>query len=173
VTQTSPNAHTPVSPALLNDKEIEAYTEYQALFNVQQELKQLISQAPQLDDTTQAARILALQKELAKLKQAGKVSQPEALFLQLALLKITPDSEHAKAQAKKLIANYQQVANERHQAFVNNPSSDQIEYKQQERLIVQEVLAMNSFPNGLSRDEYLAKRLNNARLKAYASMENE
>ena len=152
------------------DRVAEQYLKYQGLFDTRTEFRSFFSNAEFMDDQTKVETIEQLEVELKKLKQQEKVSHAESLMLQLALLKFNPDRESAKARGKTLIEEYQKMAEARNQAFVNNPAPEFKSYKDKEKQVVAEILSMEAYPNGLTRDEYLAKRLAEVRSEAYGGI---
>lgn len=160
-------ASTEMQPA---DRVAEQYLKYQALFDTRTEFRSFFSNAEFMDDKTKSETIEQLEKELKKLEREEKVSHAESLMLELALLKFDPDRESAKAKGKTLIEEYQKMAEARNQEFINNPAPEFKSYKDKEKQVVAEILSMEAFPNGLTRDEYLAKRLAEVRSEAYGGV---
>ncbi|MCW8876149.1 MAG: hypothetical protein OQJ89_02915 [Kangiellaceae bacterium] len=155
------------SEMLPADRVAEQYLKYQALFNTRSEFRSFFSNAEFMDDKTKIETIGKLELELEKLNRQEKVSHAESLMLQLALLKFDPDRESAKAKGKTLIEQYEKMAEARNQEFINNPTPEFKSYKDKEKQVVTEVLSMEAYPDGLTRDEYLAKRLAEVRSEVY------
>lgn len=145
----------------------EEYQDYISQFETGDKLRHLVKDAANLSDQEKALKMQQVQQEIDKLKQAEKLSQVEYLMLQLALLKLSPDSEKAKQQSVQLIEQYRQIAAERQQEFINNPDPQFKDYKLREKAIVAEIMSMQVFPDGLTKEEYLARRLAEAREAAY------
>ncbi len=146
---------------------LKEYDAYQQLFGLRESVQQFFDEADSLDEETKKQKQQALEEELNQLAEQKRLSQSEKLMLQLAFIKLNPDTESAKKQAEVLISEYQKIAEARHQAFVNNPSENFKNYKLKEKTIVAEIMQMETFPDGLTRDQYLAKRLAEARADAY------
>ena len=89
------------------------------------------------------------------------------MLLQIGLAQAEGGDEAAqKARADALVARYQALSQERE---ARNKTSDArfTRYKSDEKRIVEEVMALDSIPDGLSRDQYLRQRLQEAREQAY------
>jgi len=162
--QTHPLPNTPKnSPTTRPD--LLAYEEYQRLFQLSDAIREYLDSRDSLTDTEQAYREVELERQLNRLEADKKVTASEALALRLAL--IEPDDEQAKAKGLALIEQYDRERQERLAAIRANPDPEFRSYKAREAEIVKEVLAMDHYPDGLSREEYLARRLAEARQDAY------
>ncbi len=148
------------------------YLKYQSLFNVRQEFRDFFESAHELDDNTKKEKIEKLEEKLVLLETEKKASRVEALLLHLALLKFDPDSENAKRRGKALVAEYQRLADARNKAFIENPEPKFVNYKQKEKQVLSEVLAMETYPDGLTRDQYLARRLAEVRTQVYTNRQD-
>ncbi|WP_342315766.1 hypothetical protein [Lysobacter sp. FW306-1B-D06B] len=100
----------------------------------------------------------------------GDLSAGESLMLRIGLIRATdPDAVRQADRVGELIAHYRLDAERRNAAFVQAQQHDPAfnDYKQRERRVVAEVMAMATIPDGLSRDEYLRQRLQREREIAY------
>ena len=79
---------------------------------------------------------------------------------------LEPDEEAAKAAAQQLMDRYRAESGARLQAWLDEPRPDFERYKAREKAIVEEVMAMDDIPGGLTRDQYLRERLQEARVEA-------
>ncbi|MFQ6312228.1 hypothetical protein [Lysobacter capsici] len=70
---------------------------------------------------------------------------------------------------QQLAARYRADAKRREQQWVEQQQHDTRfqAYKQRERVVVAEVLAMQQIPGGVTRDEYLRQRLQAERERVY------
>ncbi|WP_020406142.1 hypothetical protein [Hahella ganghwensis] len=141
--------------------------EYQSLFETREDIRDLIEKADELDDQTRQERFEQLIAEMKALEQENKVTSAESLLLQLAALKFSPYPEQAKEQGKILIDQYKQLSEARLKEFQENPDPRFVSYKEQEAEIVKEVMKMSHYPDGLSREKYLAQRLQDLRSEVY------
>ncbi|MEX2963773.1 hypothetical protein [Microbulbifer sp. TYP-18] len=119
------------------------------------------------DDTLSDQEIWQL---IETIEAEGRVMAYEALALKLAWLERNSADKAAFEQAAaELVEGYREKS-QRHTAeydpYKEVPGF--AEYKQREVEIVKEVQQMTSFPDGMSRQEYLRQRLQEARKKAYA-----
>ncbi|MDV2077371.1 hypothetical protein [Marinobacter xestospongiae] len=152
---------TPQQQALLNDPRTQALSDRLAF---QDRVRSLFDQADTLTDRQRRQQAAAVRQQLADYEQAGGVSAPEALMVKLALLNLTEaDPEQRKHQAQALVNHYRQQGEQQRQAWAAQPTPQFDQYKTQERAIVAEVMAMESFPGNLTRDQYLRQRLQQAR----------
>ena len=105
------------------------------------------------------------------IEREGGVLAYEALALKLAWLeRNSADKASFDRAAKDLLETYRQRAEKAGGQY--DPHRDVpgfSEYKSMERKIVEEVQAMQNFPDDMTRDEYLRKRLQQAREQAYGS----
>lgn len=146
-------------------KAFQAYEEYERVFQVSNAIREFLDSRHDLTDTERQYRSVELQRQLNQLEATDKVSDAEALVLRLALIEDTDAA--AKAEGLALLDAYQREREARLAAYRANPDPAFRDYKTREAEIVQEVMAMEHYPNGLSRDAYLAKRLAEARQQAY------
>lgn len=108
---------------------------------------------------------------IEKIEADGRVMAYEALTLKLAWLEHNSANEaEFQEAAGDLVAEYRERAERSARDY--DPYEDVpgfAEYKEAERRILQEVGAMESFPEGMSQQEYLRMRLQQAREDAYGS----
>lgn len=110
-------------------------------------------------------------KLIDEIERDGGMLAYEALALKLRWLEQTSADKAAfDSAAEELLDEYRQRAQRSTEAY--NPYEDVpgfAEYKALERKIVAEVRELDRFPDGMSREEYLRKRLQEAREQAYGS----
>ena len=130
--------------------------------------RDFIERAAELDAAARAAEVRDLEQGIETLEQQGELALSEALLLQLALIKAdTQDEAAQKARGEALIRRYQALSAEREAAQAQRPDPQFERYKAEERRIVEEVMALQNVPDGLSRDQYLRQRLQEARERSY------
>lgn len=104
----------------------------------------------------------------------GRVMAYEGLALKLAWLERNSASKaEFDAAARELMEKYRREAESSAREY--DPYEDVpgfAEYKQAEQRIIERVKAMDSFPDGASRQEYLRQQLQAAREKAYSNSGN-
>jgi hypothetical protein len=153
-----PNQLGTASDSLSNDDPIDAAD--RARFNEQ--AREFFAQAPALPTDEARRRAEALAKELSRIERAGGMSAGETFLLRAGLIRATePDEQRQAAQLRALKERYEAETRQRS----GQPDSDPMFelYKVRESQIVAEVMAMQTIPDGLSRDEYLRRRLQEAR----------
>jgi hypothetical protein len=132
-----------------------------------QAYRNFVSHASELSPAQRNSQAQALREQIETYEQRRELAMSESLLLQLGLIQLTASDEQAqKDQAAALVARYKALSAER-EAKATVPSAEFRRYKSDEKRIVEEVLSMDSFPDGLSRDEYLRQRLQQAREEHY------
>ena len=132
----------------------------------QETYRDFFTAAPSLEDAERARRAEALRADIERYEQRQELAMSEALVMQLGLIQATvSDEAMQKAQAAALVERYQARSAAR-QAQVR-PDPQFLRYKDEEKRIVEEVMTTDEIPHGLSRDQYLRQRLQQAREQAY------
>ncbi|WP_252272452.1 hypothetical protein [Pseudomonas subflava] len=150
--------------ALLNDPAVQGY---RARLQFGADYQSFINTSADLDEAQRRQRAEALAKEIDRREAAGELALSEALLLQIGLAQAEGGDEAAqKARADALVARYQALSQAR-EARNKTPDARFSQYKSDEKRIVEEVMALDSIPDGLSRDQYLRQRLQEAREQAY------
>ncbi len=133
-----------------------------ARFNEQ--AREFFARAPALPPDEARHRADALSQELARIERAGGMSAGETFLVRAGLIRATePDEQRQFAQIKALKERYE--AESRNRSTLAGAHSDPMFelYKVRENEIVAEVMSLQSIPDGLSREEYLRRRLQAAR----------
>ncbi|MDU9416007.1 hypothetical protein [Pseudomonas sp. zfem005] len=149
-----------IDPALTAEyeKRLAFHSAYRAFFKA----------APDLPSEEREKQAERLAEEVQSHEQSGELAASESLVLQIALIQASGgDVEEQKARANALLQRYKARSDALEKKLAAQPSPQFDHYKQEEKRIVAEVLAMQSIPDGLSRDEYLRQRLQQAREQAY------
>src|SRR5690606_10349561 len=150
--------------ALLGDTAVQGY---QARLRFAADYRGFIAGASELDEAERRRRAAALAREIDRREAAGELALSEALLLQIGLAQAEGGDEAAqKARADALVARYQALSRSREEK-ARAPDARFSQYKSEEKRIVEEVMALDSIPDGLSRDQYLRQRLQEAREQAY------
>lgn len=143
---------------------------YRARVDFERHAREFLRDAPKLDENARMERARALSKEIDLREQSKEFSAGEAVMLRIGLIQaaVTNDRERVR-QAQAVVDHYRQQTAAREAAFEAKQRSDAKfqEYKAQEARIVSEVLAMQDYPGGMSRDDYLRLRLQLAREAIY------
>lgn len=133
-----------------------------------QRYRDFIEHAQQLDAEKREAQARELSQGLDAMEQRGELALSEALLLQIALIKAVSENEtEQKTRAETLIKRYQAISAEREARLTQQPVPNFERYKAEEKRIVEQVLALQSIPDGLTRDQYLRQRLQEARERSY------
>lgn len=162
----TPGASSP-DAALASTPEARAYQQRLAF---ERNVRAFLRDAPQLDEKTRAARATALVREIDRREGARELSADEAVMLRIGLIHAAVQDENERIrQARQIVEQYRQRSAEREAAYLAQQKRDAQfqQYKTAEARIVSEVLAMSSYPDGMSRDEYLRQRLQQARETIY------
>lgn len=155
------------------EAQLQALLQNPAVKNQEQRLafhqayRSFVSGAAELSPAQRESQAQALREQIETYEQRSELAMSESLLLQLGLIQLTTDDEQAqKDQATTLVARYKAISAEREDKAAT-PSAEFQRYKVDEKRIVEEVLSMDSIPDGLSRDEYLRQRLQQAREQHY------
>jgi hypothetical protein len=155
--------------ALANTPEAQAY---RGRLGFQQQVRDFLRDAPKLDEKTSNARALELNNEISRREKSKEFSADEALMLRIGLIHaVVKDDRERVRQAQKVVDRYRAQSEARKTAFEAEQRRDAQfqEYKAREARIVSEVMAMRSYPNGISRDDYVRIRLQEAREGIYST----
>jgi hypothetical protein len=155
-------------PALPDlDPRLSAFT---ARTQFREQLRSFLEQADTLPPEQRQQRADALAQELSRYEAAGELTAAEALLLRAALIsKSTADEQEQMTRIAALKQQYQEQGERLKAEWQARPDPQFDAYKAREREIVAEVMAMTEVPDGLTRDEYLRRRLLDAREQAYGS----
>ena len=133
----------------------------------EEELHTFFANAKSLSSEERAAEAAILEQRLAEYERLGQVSAAESLMVRIAMTKLTIEDEAAQKRALQgLIDRHNAAAQARKEEWLAKPRPEFEAYKQQEKQIVQEVMAMDKVPAGMTRNEYLRQRLLEARVAA-------
>ena len=128
----------------------------------ERQARAFLRDAPGLDDATRMARARALSQDIDRREQNREVSGDEAMVMRVGLIQVAVNDPRQRAtQIQEVIDRHSKQKAARQRALLAQQRRDaQLkEYKVQEARIVSEVLAMETYPDGLSRDAYLRQRL--------------
>ncbi|WP_116809219.1 hypothetical protein [Steroidobacter cummioxidans] len=122
--------------------------------------REFFAQAPALSPEEARQRAADLSQELSRIEQVGGLSAGETFLLRAGLIRATvADEQQQVTQLRALKERYEVDARQRN-ALAAAQSDPMFQlYKVRESQIVAETLSLQTIPNGLSRDEYLRRRL--------------
>lgn len=157
-TSPEPDPAEVTSNAISNDDPIDA--EDRARFT--EEAREFFAQAPALSNEEARRRADLLGQELSRIERAGGMSAGETFLLRVGLIRAAePDERRQAEQIRALKERYEIERRERTAGAQPDPMFQL--YKVREREIIDEVMALQTIPGGLSREEYLRRRLQEAR----------
>jgi hypothetical protein len=126
--------------------------------------------APNMSPEIRMQRAQALARDVESLERAGELLADEAVLIRIGLIQaaVADDAERVR-QAQAVVDHYKTQSDQREAAAAAQVQRDARlrQYKAREAEIVAEVLAMSSYPGGLSRDDYLRLRLREAHSAIY------
>lgn len=161
------DATDPRIDALKASPQAQAWEERQAF---EARARRFMKDASRLGAVQRSEEARVLSASIDRYESQGGLSAGEALLLRTGLIKATVDDEAKQAeQIAALMERYRQHADQRMNAYATRHAGDPRfqDYKARERAVVAEVMAMRDIPGGLSRDDYLRLRLQQARESAY------
>jgi hypothetical protein len=144
-----------------------AYARQHALAH---EVRAFLRDAPRMGAVRRDERADALLRTIDDELAATRMSAGEAFVLQASLVSASVEDEPERAlRLAQLAARHRAYAAQREAAHAAGLASDPRfrDYKAREAAIVAEVAALAVIPDGLGRDEYLRRRLQQAREEAY------
>ncbi|QWP76001.1 hypothetical protein J5226_20725 [Lysobacter sp. K5869] len=144
--------------------------QFQQRRQFQDEAKRFFSDAKTLGPAERERRAQTLRAQIDRYEQADELSAGETMLLRVGLIQATvPDEAQQALMVQRLAQQYRAQARAREQAWVEQQAHDPKfqAYKRSEAQIVAETLKMQRFPDGLTRDEYLRRRLQAERERIY------
>lgn len=159
----------PAAPPPASPPEARAYQDRLAF---ERSVRAFLREAPQLDDDARTRRAMALTAEIERREQSRELSADEAVMLRIGLIHaaVTDEAERIR-QAQNVAERYRKRKEARQAAQAAQQQRDERfrQYKAAEARIVAETLAMSSYPDDMSRDDYLRMRLQQARDSIYGT----
>jgi hypothetical protein len=126
--------------------------------------REFFAQAPALSPEEARQRAAPLAQELSRIEQAGGMSAGETFLLRAGLIRATePDEQRQAVQLRALKERYEIDRRQRSGQSATQADPMFELYKVRESEIVAEVMSLQTIPDGLSREEYLRRRLQKAR----------
>ncbi len=171
---TQPPASTPAAAdsrqaALASTPQARAYRNRLAF---EQRVRGFLRDAHTLDENTRREQAQAIAREIDQREQARELSAGESVVLRVSLIEAAEQDQAKRIrQSQVLVDRYRQQTAARQAAFEEQQRQDAgfQAYKTREAQIVSEVMAMTSYPGGMSRDDYLRIRLQEARQATYGT----
>ena len=164
----TPRRDNQAQAALANTPQAKAYLERRRF---SQDVMQFFAQARSLDPASRRRAADALREKLRQQEAEHAISAGESMMLQIGLVReVETDPDAQAAALAALNERFKADADRDNQAWLQQLNNDARfqRYKQDERRIVDAVMAMSTIPGGLSRDEYLRQQLQQAREADYS-----
>jgi hypothetical protein len=132
--------------------------------------REFLRDAANMSPEVRMQRAQALAREVESLERGGQLQADEAVLIRIGLIQAAVvDAAERARQAQAVVDHYKAQSEQRKVAAAAQVQRDARlrQYKAREAEIVAEVLAMSSYPGGLSRDDYLRLRLREAHSAIY------
>lgn len=133
-------------------------------------IKQFLRDAPRMTPAKRSEFTRVYTAWIDAYEKSRQLSAGEAMLLRASLIEANePDNVARAEQIAALVQTYRQNAERRGAEWASQMQNDPKfqDYKLQEREIVGEVMTMPEIPGGMTRDQYLRQRLQEAREQAY------
>lgn len=137
----------------------------------EQEARDFVRDAPNLSAAERDARARRLESEISDREDSGELSAGESMLLRAAMIEAQAGTDEEQArQLAGLVQHYRDDAAQREAAWLARQQRDpnMRRYKTREHAVVAEVMAMDTFPGGMTRDQYLRQRLQQEREAAWS-----
>ena len=138
----------------------------------EQRVRGFLRDAHTLDENTRREQAQAIGREIDQREQVRELSAGESVVLRVSLIEAAEQDQAERIkQSQALVDRYRQQTAARQAAFEEQQHQDAgfQAYKVREAQIVSEVMAMTRYPGGMSRDDYLRIRLQEARQATYGA----
>lgn len=145
--------------ALLQTPEARRWQQRQAF---DASVRDFFATAATLDPAERQRRAERIEQGIAEYEAQRQLSAGEASNLRLGLIQASEADEGRRAERMAEVRlRYQLDAQRREAQWAQQQAADPgfARYKERERVVVAEVMALATIPQGLSRDEYLRRRL--------------
>ncbi len=145
-------------------EKVESYlNQVEQTSSIKQQLAQLESSA-EMNKKQQADQLLYSVNEMFSEK---RINSAEYVFLKLAIMRKVLPEEKFKQYAQNEIERQQSFNAQAMNDYLNNRDPLFLDYKAKEKALVEEILTMNTFPNNMSRNEYLTYRIEELKKEVY------
>jgi hypothetical protein len=126
--------------------------------------RRFFAQAPAMNATDRTREAQSIAGEVSVYERRGELSAGEALLLKSALIReAVADPSEQSRQVAELERSYRTETQQRREAWAAQRDPMFELYKLREDAIVANVMAMQEIPDGLSRNEYLRRTLQQER----------
>lgn len=159
----------PARARLLQSPQVRHWQEQQRFSHEARDFLRTVATLPAVE---RAQRADALEAQVTERERTRELSAGEAMLLRVALVQAMPGSDAEQARRLATLAEaYRKDAERREAAWTARQRADprMQRYKARERIVVAEVMAMETIPGGLTRDQYLRQRLQQERERAWGN----
>lgn len=149
--------------------------QFRQYIKFEREMRLFLREYASMSQAEATKRAQGLMQQVNEREERRHISAGEAMQLKTALINaMEPDEQVRALKVAELMAAYRTKAEQRQAQFAQQQRNDPMfkAYKEREAQIVAEVQGMRTFPNGMSRDEYLRQRLLEARAAIYYAPRN-
>ena len=127
-------------------------------------VRSFFAQAPAMDAADRQQAAVSLDAQIVEYERRGELSAGEALLLRSALVRESVDDARARAEQVAALDRQYRAESDRRRGEWAAQRDPMFElYKLREAAIVENVMAMAEIPDGLSRNEYLRRKLQEER----------
>lgn len=155
----APETAVAATTALLDTPEVRRWQQRQAFDD---SVRDFFATAAALDPPQRRLRAERIAQGIDEYETLRQLSAGEASNLRLGLIQATePDEVRRAERMEEITLRYRLDAQRREAQWAQQQAADAgfARYKERERIVVAEVMALTTIPQGLSRDEYLRRRL--------------
>lgn len=163
---TSPPAGSAASPPPLDmsDPNIQAW---QAQQDFKNRITAFFNEAKTFPAVRRRSEAAELTEQVKTYESEKRLTAAEAMMLRVELIRASVDDEQEQTrQIQTLNDQYRQAYDQSQAQATSDPRMQ--DYKQREREIVQRVMGMTQFPDGMDRDAYLRQQLQQARVQVFS-----
>ena len=147
-----------------SERVVQAAVDVETRAHLNDKARAFFANAAQMTAENRLHEAQQLEQELTRVEQAGGLSAGETFVMRAGLIQETvPAGAQQHAQLQTLQARYRVETQRRIAVAQARPDPQFGSYKVRESEIVNEVMAMETIPDGLDRNEYLRRRLQTAR----------
>ncbi|MBC8085644.1 MAG: hypothetical protein H7Z40_00145 [Phycisphaerae bacterium] len=147
-----------------NEPTVRAPVDVDTRADFNEQARAFFANAAQMTAEVRLHEAQQLEQELTRLEQAGGLSAGETFVMRVGLIReMVPAGAQQDTQLQALQERYRAETQRRVATAQARPDPQFGSYKVRESEIVNEVMAMETIPDGLNRHEYLRRRLQSAR----------
>lgn len=151
----------------LSQSQIDKVESYLNQIEQSSDIKQQLAQLDNTDEVKKKQQADHLLYSVNEMFSAKRINSAEYVFLKLAIMRKVLPEEKFKQYAQSEIERQQTFNAQAMNEYLSNRDPQFLEYKAKEKALVEEILAMDTFPNNMSRNEYLTFRIEALKKEVY------